>query len=506
MFPGSAIRSRHTRKNPVGSSKSRRWEQWAEADQRCGQRSPLPEMGHDQQRCSLCSRTFPRQDLRYTPVGGGVRNQYSDYLCRQCWAVLSNGQPWPEQAESAHGSGSPPSGDQHGRPPLDRRQQQQLLQQQQQAAALQQGSPVSMDMLQRSISAPMSGMTAAQAVHYQSALQQHQQQQAAAAAAAQQQQFGSGPSPFGGLLAAAQAPPALGRRSQSFADFQHHSQHQQQGLPIGGGYGQAGRRPWQPASMPEQPVLLGSSDDPRWGNLGSASASDHRRGRPIAGSSRHRMMVSGMGGTSAPVRPGLLSGSMNPRGGFNSVPGGMLDEASLELFESQSHLLDPDSRAALQKQRQMLEWQQGQGSVGDEAHTLATSLERQDSAGSGNEPLEVSSIKRQLRTALSERDSQTQKANELQSQLQDKKRQLFSAIQEREGLRQQVRQLEDKCREFQEALQCKICRAVQRNCVVLPCLHFLYCDSCFKQHCATSPSCPACNCAVTGFQALIMHR
>lgn len=47
---------------------------------------------------------------------------------------------------------------------------------------------------------------------------------------------------------------------------------------------------------------------------------------------------------------------------------------------------------------------------------------------------------------------------------------------------------------------------VQRNCVVLPCLHFLYCDSCFKRHCATSPSCPACNCAVTGFQALIMHR
>lgn len=459
-------------------------------------------MGHDQQRCSLCSRTFARQDLRYTPVGGGVRNQHSDYLCRQCWAVLSNGQPWPEQAESAHGSGSPPSGDQHGRPPLDRRQQQ-LLQQQQQQQALQQGSPISMDMLTRSISAPMSGMTAAQAVHYQTAL--HQQAQAAAQ---QQQQFGgSAQSPFGGLLSAQQGPATLGRRSQSFADFQHQQQQQQPGVPIGGGYGHAGRRPWQPASMPEQPVLLGSSDDPRWGNLASASASDHRRGRPIAGSSHHRMVVSGMGGASAPVRPGLLSGSMNP--GFNGmaeVPGGMLDEASLELFESQSHLLDPDSRAALQKQRQMLEWQQGQGSVGDEAHTLATSLERQDSAGSGNEPMEVSSIKRQLRTALSERDGQTQRANELQAQLQDKKRQLFSAIQEREGLRQQVRQLEDKCREFQEAVQCKICRAVQRNCVVLPCLHFLYCDSCFKRHCATSPSCPACNCAVTGFQALIMHR
>ena len=47
---------------------------------------------------------------------------------------------------------------------------------------------------------------------------------------------------------------------------------------------------------------------------------------------------------------------------------------------------------------------------------------------------------------------------------------------------------------------------VQRNCVVLPCLHFLYCDTCFKQHCAASPSCPACNCAVSGFQTLMMHR
>lgn len=46
---------------------------------------------------------------------------------------------------------------------------------------------------------------------------------------------------------------------------------------------------------------------------------------------------------------------------------------------------------------------------------------------------------------------------------------------------------------------------VQRNCVVLPCLHFLYCDTCVKQRCGANPSCPACNCAVTGFQTLLMH-
>jgi hypothetical protein len=179
-------------------------------------------------------------------------------------------------------------------------------------------------------------------------------------------------------------------------------------------------------------------------------------------------------------------------------------------------------------------------------------------------------VKRQLKAALQERDVQAQRNNELTQQLQDKKRQLFSAIQEREGLRQQVRSLEDKCREFQEALQCKMCRAVstavlggcaggvqwwaarsaqgcackatrteqqhrfpgegpaaphiccspchppsiqpiphpqvQRNCVVLPCLHFLYCDVCFQKHCTTSPSCPACNCSITGYHALRLHR
>lgn len=118
-------------------------------------------------------------------------------------------------------------------------------------------------------------------------------------------------------------------------------------------------------------------------------------------------------------------------------------------------------------------------------------------------------MKRQVKAALQERDCQAQRNNDLTQQLQDKKRQLFSAIQvwrwrgaaagaasplpclplaatpalqpcrglplhaaapsppsctlplqEREGLRQQVRGLEDKCREFQQALMCRMCRSV----------------------------------------------
>lgn len=55
-------------------------------------------------------------------------------------------------------------------------------------------------------------------------------------------------------------------------------------------------------------------------------------------------------------------------------------------------------------------------------------------------------------------------------------------------------------------LPCYSAVQVQRNCVVLPCLHFLYCDTCVKKHCAASHNCPACNCPATGFQTLLMHR
>ena len=65
------------------------------------------------------------------------------------------------------------------------------------------------------------------------------------------------------------------------------------------------------------------------------------------------------------------------------------------------------------------------------------------------------------------------------------------------------------CCALRPAPQCRPARPrtqVQRNCVVLPCLHFLYCDACVKQRCTANPHCPACNCPATGFQTLLMHR
>lgn len=181
----------------------------------------------------------------------------------------------------------------------------------------------------------------------------------------------------------------------------------------------------------------------------------------------------------------------------------LLDEQSLELFESQSHLLDPESRVAVAKQRQFLDWQQ---SSLEEPGLMQAELERQDSAGSGNEPAETSSIKRQLRAVAGERDRQAQRSNELCQQLQEKKRQLFTAIQEREQLKEQVRSLEARLKDYHDVTHCRLCQQRPRNCVVLPCLHFLYCDNCFKAHCSASPACPACHAAVSGYQTLIVLK
>ena len=130
----------------------------------------------------------------------------------------------------------------------------------------------------------------------------HQQQQ--------QQQHGA---------AAAAASAAFARRCQSMANFQ---------LAGSSAISQprAVQPSWQPASMPEAPPVLGSADDPRWGALAAtASAPDHGRG------GRGARMAAG----SAPVFSPLELRNM-------------MDESSLEIFESQSHLLDPETRLLLQ--------------------------------------------------------------------------------------------------------------------------------------------------------------
>lgn len=178
------------------------------------------------------------------------------------------------------------------------------------------------------------------------------------------------------------------RRSYSMANIQNSTKHKR-GFPVPSTTDAHHGRGWhvkrQPASMPEAPSILGSSSgDPRWGALAATVQ---------------------VAGTSAPCWPqsmrrcgsvrndvdGPIHGHLDalrqllPSPVLASVDmGNMLDVESLELFESQSHLFDPDSRLALHRQRQLLQWQNCQK---DSPH-LEPMLERQDSAGSGADDAE----------------------------------------------------------------------------------------------------------------------
>ncbi|KAL2630844.1 hypothetical protein R1flu_015530 [Riccia fluitans] len=48
---------------------------------------------------------------------------------------------------------------------------------------------------------------------------------------------------------------------------------------------------------------------------------------------------------------------------------------------------------------------------------------------------------------------------------------------------------------------CQICMENKRNTVVLPCMHFLYCDNCLRTHQRDNTTCPACR----GFVTALLH-
>jgi len=206
----------------------------------------------------------------------------------------------------------------------------------------------------------------------------------------------------------------------------------------------------------------------------------------------------------------------------------MMDEESLELFESQSHLLDPESRRALERQRQYLQWHNSM----EEPGPMQSELERQDSAGSGCQllgsddgglpgafaaaMLDVATdgsggvIRNQLTRGCGGGGSSAEDTSSgggsagVVHELQEARRHLALMAREREALATRVQQLESELETQKDVVLCKICRQAQRNCVVLPCLHFTSCDMCFKRHCVGNVSCPTCSGRITGFQTLLL--
>jgi hypothetical protein len=278
--------------------------------------------------------------------------------------------------------------------------------------------------------------------------------------------------------------------------------------------GRGGRPPVSryPNSMPEHPGLLGGSvEDPRWGALNQAGSAPAWRQHSLGAAPEHPP-------TFSPVE--LKN---------------MMDEQSLELFESQSHLLDPESRVALQRQRQYLEWHNSM----EEPGPMQSVLERQDSAGSGCNDLSIHGGTAAAAAAMGAAAAAAAGHGELPGsfgtgpgglaaaaagengsgdtssggtggsaqiihELQEMRRHLAVVSREREGLLTRVHQLEAELQAQHESTLCKMCRSAQRNCVVLPCLHFSSCDGCFKKHCAATGACPMCTQRVTGYQTLLM--
>lgn len=150
-----------------------------------------------------------------------------------------------------------------------------------------------------------------------------------------------------------------------------------------------------------------------------------------------------------------------------------MHEESLELFESQSHLLDPESRAALQRQRQYLQWQ----SSLDEPGPMQSVLERQDSAGSGyhdpsTEPVTASfKATHAVPTAAAGGGAlggavsgdTSSGGSAMVHELQETKRHLAAVNREREALTTRVQQLEAELQAQRESTLCKMCRQVRHS-------------------------------------------
>lgn len=474
----------------------------------------------NEDRCGLCSRAFLECDLRASPTGPGVQTPTAGLLCQQCWQVVCHA-PWPDSSNSSgqNGSGGNGSG---GLPPIDRR-----------------GSFGS-SAHQRSLSGAIQHQddNSVKAGQYYKQIQLQQQQ----------------------LLENNNMP---GKRSKSIADFQGGAGAINMPMPRGG----KAATGWQSASMPEHPSFLSApsgSNDPRWGVLAVAcSGSFTERNKTLsaalngAGSGGVPPLGSGndgggygeTSGAAAPAaqptaipsssgrghhrhhQPSLRASASLPSTGLPpaSAPTfspfelkSIMDEESLELFESQSHLLDDASKAALAKQRQYLDWQV-HNSLTD-AGPMQSVLERQDSAGSGsaavnnnhNSPGDKNDTAHNSNGNINGYNASSPQHNNhrrsystsqiaMTHRLEDLERQLAVA-QDKE------RQLQHQLQEYREITHCKMCQNALRNCVALPCMHFYTCDGCFKNHCTLSsnsgagPSCPMCGIVVTGYQALIISK
>jgi len=90
----------------------------------------------------------------------------------------------------------------------------------------------------------------------------------------------------------------------------------------------------------------------------------------------------------------------------------------------------------------------------------------------------------QFREILEKKHQQDEKIAELESKIAT--------------LQEDSSKLKVQLEEEHEKTICQICMDKSRNALIMPCCHFLYCDSCVKAHQKNSNSCPACRGNIVG--------
>lgn len=200
----------------------------------------------------------------------------------------------------------------------------------------------------------------------------------------------------------------------------------------------------------------------------------------------------------------------------NFGPPDPLDADPLDLMASQAHLLDTTHATRLERGNSSNYPQQLEPLPPPSIQELDVGLP--ETAGSNGKPDDKeksefhASGSQQEKEKAAERslDNEAQAQQQLQQlkkqhrlQLQERNRQICHLQEDREKLRRSLRKAESDLREAQDAVLCTICHKNKRNCLILPCLHFLLCAGCLQQHTTTCPFCPACNTKVSGLMVLL---
>jgi hypothetical protein len=81
------------------------------------------------------------------------------------------------------------------------------------------------------------------------------------------------------------------------------------------------------------------------------------------------------------------------------------------------------------------------------------------------------------------------------SQILEMQKQLQSIQAEKIALEMQLKQKDKQIKELEIQTRCGICIEKNRDTILMPCLHFLYCNSCIT---GQVKSCPACRMPING--------